>query len=42
MRRAGELREAFSAVPPYLRQDAGAEVGTFAEYGLSTRGPSAP
>ena len=33
VRRADELREAFSAVPPYLRQDAGAEVGTFAEYG---------
>jgi transposase len=31
VRRADELREAFSTVPPYLRQDAGAEVGTFAE-----------
>ncbi|MGH2847777.1 MAG: pyridoxal-dependent decarboxylase, partial [Thermoleophilaceae bacterium] len=33
VRRADDLREAFSTVPPYLRQDAGAEVGTFAEYG---------
>ena len=30
---ANDLREAFSVIPPYLRQDAGAEVGTFAEYG---------
>src|SRR5256885_13210310 len=33
VRRADELREAFSVIPPYLRQDAGQEVGTFAEYG---------
>ncbi len=33
VRRADDLREAFSVIPPYLRQDAGAEVGTFAEYG---------
>jgi aromatic-L-amino-acid/L-tryptophan decarboxylase len=33
VRRADELREAFSTVPPYVRQDAGAEVGSFAEYG---------
>jgi glutamate/tyrosine decarboxylase-like PLP-dependent enzyme len=32
-RQANDLREAFSVIPPYLRQDAGAEVGTFAEYG---------
>jgi glutamate/tyrosine decarboxylase-like PLP-dependent enzyme len=32
-RRPDELREAFSVIPPYLRQDAGQEVGTFAEYG---------
>jgi aromatic-L-amino-acid decarboxylase len=39
VRRAGDLREAFSTVPPYLRQDAGAEVGTFAEYGLEQTRP---
>jgi glutamate/tyrosine decarboxylase-like PLP-dependent enzyme len=39
VRRADELREAFSTVPPYLRQDAGAEVGTFAEYGLEQTRP---
>jgi aromatic-L-amino-acid/L-tryptophan decarboxylase len=39
VRRAGDLREAFSMVPPYLRQDAGAEVGTFAEYGLEQTRP---
>jgi aromatic-L-amino-acid/L-tryptophan decarboxylase len=33
VRRPDDLREAFSVIPPYLRQDAGAEVGTFAEYG---------
>jgi aromatic-L-amino-acid decarboxylase len=33
VRRADELREAFSVIPAYLRQDAGAEIGTFAEYG---------
>jgi glutamate/tyrosine decarboxylase-like PLP-dependent enzyme len=33
VRRADELREAFTVIPAYLRQDAGAEVGTFAEYG---------
>ena len=33
VRRADDLRDAFSLVPPYLRQDAGAAVGTFAEYG---------
>jgi glutamate/tyrosine decarboxylase-like PLP-dependent enzyme len=39
VRRADDLREAFSMVPPYLRQDAGAEVGTFAEYGLEQTRP---
>jgi len=39
VRRADELREAFSTVPPYLRQGAGAEVGTFAEYGLEQTRP---
>jgi aromatic-L-amino-acid decarboxylase len=39
VRRADDLRAAFSIVPPYLRQDAGAEVGTFAEYGLEQTRP---
>jgi glutamate/tyrosine decarboxylase-like PLP-dependent enzyme len=39
VRRADDLREAFSMVPPYLRQDAGEEVGTFAEYGLEQTRP---
>ena len=39
VRSPDDLREAFSAVPPYLRQDAGAEVGTFAEYGLEQTRP---
>ena len=39
VRRAGDLREAFSTVPPYLRQDTGAEVGTFAEHGLEQTRP---
>ena len=33
VRRGEDLREAFSLIPPYLRQDSNAEVGTFAEYG---------
>jgi len=33
VRRADDLRDAFSVIPAYLRQDAGGEVGTFAEYG---------
>ena len=37
--RADDLRDAFSVIPPYLRQDAGAEVGTFAEYGLEQTRP---
>jgi glutamate/tyrosine decarboxylase-like PLP-dependent enzyme len=39
VRRPDDLREAFSTVPPYLRQDAGAEVGTFAEYGMEQTRP---
>jgi glutamate/tyrosine decarboxylase-like PLP-dependent enzyme len=39
VRRADDLRDAFSVIPPYLRQDAGAEVGTFAEYGLEQTRP---
>ena len=39
VRRPDDLREAFSIVPPYLRQDTGAEVGTFAEYGLEQTRP---
>ena len=32
--RAGDdVRDAFSLIPPYLRQDTGDDVGTFAEYG---------
>ena len=37
--RPDDLRDAFSLIPPYLRQDAGAEVGTFAEYGLEQTRP---
>jgi aromatic-L-amino-acid/L-tryptophan decarboxylase len=33
VRRGADLREAFSVIPAYLRQDTGDEVGTFAEYG---------
>jgi aromatic-L-amino-acid decarboxylase len=39
VRSADSLRDAFSVVPPYLRQDAGEEVGTFAEYGLEQTRP---
>ena len=39
VRHADELRQTFSTVPPYLRQDAGEEVGTFAEYGLEQTRP---
>ncbi|MGH2870051.1 MAG: pyridoxal phosphate-dependent decarboxylase family protein, partial [Solirubrobacteraceae bacterium] len=39
VRRADDLRDTFSVVPPYLRQDASAEVGTFAEYGLEQTRP---
>ena len=40
VRRADDLRDAFSLIPPYLRQDADAEVGTFAEYGFEQTGRS--
>jgi aromatic-L-amino-acid decarboxylase len=33
VRQGDDLRDAFSVIPPYLRQDTGASVGTFAEYG---------
>ena len=33
VRRGDDLRDAFSLIPPYLRQDTDAEIGTFAEYG---------
>ena len=33
VRRGDDLRDAFSLIPPYLRQDTGSPVGTFAEYG---------
>jgi glutamate/tyrosine decarboxylase-like PLP-dependent enzyme len=39
VRRPEELREVFSTIPPYLRQDTGAEVGTFAEYGFEQTRP---
>ena len=39
VRRGDDLRDAFSLIPPYLRQDADAPVGTFAEYGLEQTSP---
>ena len=39
VRRADDLRDAFSLIPPYLRQDADAAVGTFAEYGFEQTRP---
>jgi glutamate/tyrosine decarboxylase-like PLP-dependent enzyme len=39
VRRGDELRDAFSLIPPYLRQDTDAAVGTFAEYGLEQTRP---
>jgi aromatic-L-amino-acid/L-tryptophan decarboxylase len=39
VRRADDLREVFSTVPPYLRQDTGADVGTFAEHGFEQTRP---
>lgn len=36
---ADDLRDAFSLIPPYLRQGAEAPVGTFAEYGLEQTRP---
>ena len=32
-RRGEDVRDAFTLIPPYLRQDTGTDVGTFAEYG---------
>jgi glutamate/tyrosine decarboxylase-like PLP-dependent enzyme len=39
VRRGDDLRDAFSLVPPYLRQDAGERIGTFAEYGFEQTRP---
>ena len=39
VRRGNDLRDVFSLIPPYLRQDADAEVGTFAEYGVEQTRP---
>jgi glutamate/tyrosine decarboxylase-like PLP-dependent enzyme len=39
VRRPDDLRDAFSLIPPYLRQDTGAAVGTFAEYGFEQTRP---
>ncbi len=39
VRRPEDLRDAFSLIAPYLRQDVDATVGTFAEYGLEQTRP---
>jgi aromatic-L-amino-acid/L-tryptophan decarboxylase len=39
VRRGEDLRAAFSLIPPYLRQDTDAAVGTFAEYGFEQTRP---
>jgi glutamate/tyrosine decarboxylase-like PLP-dependent enzyme len=39
VQRGDDLRDAFSLIPPYLRQDAGEPVGTFAEYGFEQTRP---
>ncbi len=39
VRHGEDLRDAFSVIPPYLRQGAGAQIGTFAEYGLEQTRP---
>jgi aromatic-L-amino-acid/L-tryptophan decarboxylase len=39
VRRPDDLRDAFSVIPPYLRQDADGAVGTFAEYGFEQTRP---
>ncbi|HEY7003942.1 MAG TPA: pyridoxal-dependent decarboxylase [Gaiellaceae bacterium] len=39
VQRPDDLRDAFSLIPPYLRQGAGAEIGTFAEHGLEQTRP---
>jgi glutamate/tyrosine decarboxylase-like PLP-dependent enzyme len=39
VRRADDLRQAFSTIPPYLRQNTGTEVGTFAEHSFEQTRP---
>jgi aromatic-L-amino-acid decarboxylase len=39
VRRGDDLRNAFSLIPPYLRQGADAPVGTFGEYGFEQTRP---
>jgi glutamate/tyrosine decarboxylase-like PLP-dependent enzyme len=39
VQRGDDLRAAFSLIPPYLRQDSDAAVGTFAEYGFEQTRP---
>jgi glutamate/tyrosine decarboxylase-like PLP-dependent enzyme len=39
VQRADDLREAFSLIPPYLRQGASTPLGTFAEYGFEQTRP---
>jgi aromatic-L-amino-acid/L-tryptophan decarboxylase len=39
VRRDDDLRDAFSLIAPYLRQDTGAPIGTFAEYGFEQTRP---
>jgi glutamate/tyrosine decarboxylase-like PLP-dependent enzyme len=39
VRRGDDLRDAFSLIPPYLRQGGSARVGTFAEYGFEQTRP---
>jgi aromatic-L-amino-acid/L-tryptophan decarboxylase len=39
VQRGDDLRDAFSLIPAYLRQDAGEPVGTFAEYGFEQTRP---
>ena len=39
VRRGDDLRDAFSLIAPYLRQGAGAVLGSFAEYGLEQTRP---
>jgi aromatic-L-amino-acid decarboxylase len=39
VQRGDDLRDAFSLIPPYLRQDAGESLGTFAEYGFEQTRP---
>ena len=39
VRQGDDLRNVFSLIPPYLRQDTGASIGTFAEYGFEQTRP---